>query len=510
MPKITLPESPATYVSRAKLEAAAAADVDVRHQILVRSANDFEWWVDFFGTVYEPRNVGTTEPEILPAFVSDWQRPYFRHLEDHYVRKMGILVEKTRDMRVTWSTLFWFFHKWRFSNRFSGLLGSWKQDFTDNGQPDSLFGKLDIIIEYLPAWMLPKGWDPKKHRKELTLINPENGSILSGESSNRNFSRSGRYSAIFFDEAAIWPDLEESLTAATQSTDCRIIVSTPKGQNAFYRLKESGKIDTYRMHWSMRPDRDLAWYEAQKAKMTDVQVAQELDISYTKSLSGVVYPLWQETIPSHIDYTPDLPLYIFMDFGIRDPTAMLWCQVKNDRLRIIDCFEKAGQAADYYIPFIKGEVPGNWPYTYSADEMEKIHLHYPWGPVNIFGDPAGKQRGQASGESIVSLYKQHGITLVTKESSKYWNNRYTATSLFLKGLEWNQERCQDLNKAMLNARYQEVNPDQDHGSSQMPIHDWTSHYRSALEYGCVNLRKQTLASFRRPEPTRTVRGYDRL
>jgi len=102
-------------------------------------------------------------------------------------------------MGVTWMIVAWIVWKWLFADGFNALMGSRKEDLVDNKAADSLFGKAEYIIERLPNWMWPIGWDSSKHRTFAKIINPENDNTIQGESANRDFSRQGRYSCLVGD-----------------------------------------------------------------------------------------------------------------------------------------------------------------------------------------------------------------------------------------------------------------------------------------------------------------------
>ena len=74
-------------------------------------------------------------------------------------------------------------------------------------------------------------------------------------------------------------------------------------------------IRKYRLHWSKHPLKTMAWYEAQKKKRTRVDVAKELDISYDASVTGAVYPDYQNLVTlKKIDYDVNLRTYTVWDF----------------------------------------------------------------------------------------------------------------------------------------------------------------------------------------------------
>lgn len=144
-----------------------------------------------------------------------------------------------------------------------------------------------------------------------------------------------------------------------------------------------------------------------------------------------------------------------------------------------------------------------------------ISRHAVWGQPVVFGDPAGNQRAQTSGVSIIDIYRAHGLHVVTKPEAQRFKERFTRTQMLLPDLEVNLvedsdiDDCAELDEAILNARFPERGADATTTSEILkPIHNWTSHYRSALEYLAVNLPRRRMGLRRRPAPVRARYVYE--
>jgi hypothetical protein len=118
-------------------------------------------------------------------------------------------------------------------------------------------------------------------------MNRENDSVLVGEAGT-NIGRGNRTSIYFVDEAAFL-DKPESIDAAlSQTSNCKIHVSTPNGNgNPFYRKRMGGVVPVFTFSWQDDPRKDKAWYREQKSKLDPVIVAQEIDLDYQSSASRV-------------------------------------------------------------------------------------------------------------------------------------------------------------------------------------------------------------------------------
>lgn len=255
---------------------------------------DIIYWVNLFAATYDPRKT----PSTIPFITYPYEDKLILNLVDSIINQKDILIEKSRDMGVTWCVLLVFTWFWCFKGEgFDFLVGSRKEQYIDTiGNMDTLLEKIRFLIRNMPVWMRPKGFDFKTHSNYLKILNPDTKATITGEATNNNFSRSGRRRAIFFDEFAFWECDEAAWRASSDSTNCRIVVSTPCGfNNHFAKLRwldpPCMKIET--LHWRLHPEKDQAWYEneCQRRGNDPVAIAQELDINYEGSASGILFEI---------------------------------------------------------------------------------------------------------------------------------------------------------------------------------------------------------------------------
>lgn len=221
-----------------------------------------------------------------------------------FERRTDGQVVKSRDMGWSWLILGFGVACWQsFPSRmpFTATYGSRKQELVDKfGDMDTLFEKVRFMVNYLPSWMLPKGFNPREHATFMRLINPETDSILKGESSNNDFARAGRQTMVVFDEFAAWPGGGyAAYTAASESTRCRLTISTPQGKfNKFADLHfgVGVKVDELESHWPEHPWKDDRWYAHQTTRFTKVELAQEVDLDFEGSQAGRLFPMFDERI----------------------------------------------------------------------------------------------------------------------------------------------------------------------------------------------------------------------
>lgn len=241
-------------------------------------------FVNDWGMTFDPRNPERGLPATVPFLLFPKQAVFLNWLRDRWLGREDGLVEKSRDMGLSWLCVA--FGAWMFLFHPGTVVGfgSRKEEYVDKlGDPKSLFWKLRQFINLLPIEFRPEGWDEKKHAPHMRAINPENGAAIVGEAGD-NIGRGNRTSVYFKDESAFYERPETIDAALSQTSNCKIDVSTPNGNgNPFYRKRHGGKIKVFTFHWRDDPRKDQAWYDKQRETLDPVILAQEVEIDYNAS-----------------------------------------------------------------------------------------------------------------------------------------------------------------------------------------------------------------------------------
>lgn len=247
-------------------------------------------WLDRFGWTYDPR---LTTPEI-PFRLFPRQVEYLEWLEEREKNQEDGLVEKSRDMGLTWLSCGFAIHRWLHRAGYAAGFGSRKYDYVDKlGDPDCIFEKLRFIIRKLPFDQLPVGWEEKKHSRLGLLMNPVTRATITGEGGDQ-IGRGGRKSIYFVDEAAYIEHPSIIDRALSQTTRTRIFISTPNNPGDLFDTKRhSGSIKVFTFNWQSDPRKSQEWHDAEVARIGRVAVAREIDIDYTASIEGIAIPgMW--------------------------------------------------------------------------------------------------------------------------------------------------------------------------------------------------------------------------
>lgn len=243
---------------------------------IIQFVNDWVWTQD-------PRK----KPSVIPFVLFPAQENYMKWRQDRRDNKEPGVIEKSRDMGATWLNVCYHVYFWLFEPAYKGAFGSRKAELVDKlGDPDCIFEKIRLLLMNLPGWMLPNYRD-----NQFKLINDDNGSTITGEGGD-NMGRGGRSSIYDLDEFAFVERPLKVDAAVSNNSDVLFYTSTPNGTgNVFFQKRFGGEIPVFTFWWRDDPRKDDAWYAKKKKTLHPIVLAQEVDLDYHASRSGVLIPI---------------------------------------------------------------------------------------------------------------------------------------------------------------------------------------------------------------------------
>ncbi len=351
-------------------------DPDFASDMYKLCKQDILFWMNCFCWTEDPRK----EPSMLPFITYPFQDKIIKEIQKSINEKKNMIIEKCRDMGMSWIMVYVFQHYWLFGgsgNHF--LIGSRTEEEIDTvGVMDSIFEKARYNLYRQPKEFLPVGFRKDRHDSFCKLINPQTGSYLKG-TSNKYFGTGGRYKAIFLDEFSKWDHKDESCwQACSDASPCKIAVSSANGMNnLFYRLRsgKAGKIKVHRIEWRLHPEKDTRWYKREENERTPSDLASNVNIDYQASVGRRAAENWKTR--THVKFCrreTNLPLELNCDFNVN---PMFW--VVSQTIKGIRYTFK-----EYYIETALTEnVIGEFIYDY-RDQYDKT--------IYIYGDYQGFAR----------------------------------------------------------------------------------------------------------------------
>jgi hypothetical protein len=303
---------------RKRLLGAAKTSASWRAKLTAASARSSIFWLNAFGWTFLQKQIGDDGKEIsvvegrmvegrrqsphLPFITWKVQDEALIELQDAIENGNDVLVSKARDMGASWIILAMFQWFWQFRPSTTFLELSRKEVLVDQpGNMDSLFEKHRYLIKRQPEWLRPS----RMKDNRLQLENGDNGSVLIGESTNKDAGQAARKTAILLDEFARVKDGDEIDLSTADTSACRIFNSTPGGPNAhFTRVWRAMKAGTragtiIELPWWRHPDKGRGaaeyfdaergecrwtspWYARQRDRRTKRNLAQNVDMEHGK------------------------------------------------------------------------------------------------------------------------------------------------------------------------------------------------------------------------------------
>lgn len=247
-------------------------------------------FINDWGMTYDPRNLEIGLPATVPFILFPKQREWIDYVMRKWRERNSGLNEKSRECGVTWLAVSLACTLCIFHEGLAIGFGSRKTEYVDKiGTNKPILPKGRIFMENLPA-EFRAGYEPWRDSPYMRINFPQTGSIIAGEGGD-DIGRGDRTSIYFFDEAAHHPRQELVEASLSQTTNCRIDMSSVRGMNNLFAQKRwGGKIEVFIFDWRDDPRKDQAWYDKQCANLDPVVVAQEIDRDYSASVKGIVIP----------------------------------------------------------------------------------------------------------------------------------------------------------------------------------------------------------------------------
>lgn len=419
------------------------------------------------------------------------QFPFVHRRIDMAYGGRDVLRPKSRQMMASWIACFTRLHKVMFRPEYSGIVTSRKEALVDDGGEnstfDSLLGRVRYLYGSLPDFLQAAAPLTFSH---LRVSCPQIGSHIKGESTNPNVGRGGTYDDGLGDEWAFVPQSAQAYRSLRSAVHKQLeLQSTPNGpSNNFAELwdRTPPSFIRDRLHWTEHPLRysgglteggkpTSPWYEAECAKIATADgIARELDIDFSASVSGLVYPefSYDRHMRNDIFYDPDLQLHMGMDFGIGAATAALFFQLHGREVWVLRDYELENAAAVANAENV-------------ASTIGKIGFRGERSELACHGDPAGNAREIATGSTVIREYRQAGFTNFSTPRAKVLDGIRLVRRLLAQGRLYFSVDCALVPKRVADYRF----PTDDIGGvkGDTPVKNRATHLMDALRYGVTGV-----------------------
>lgn len=321
----------------------------------------------------------------------------------------------------------------------------------------------DVAWSYVKRYGLTiPGAEPNE--SELRLDLPGGRRLRLYGADNYDRLRGGYLDGVILDEYAdmdprAWSEVIRPMLADRKGW--AVFIGTPKGRNAFWELWDRAGTDPewYRIMLKASETGLLAPEELADARrvMTPEQYDQEFECSFNAAIMGAYFAREMQAAENdkrigRVPWEPKLPVHTAWDLGIGDATAIWFCQVMNQEIRLIDYLENSGVGLDWYVKQLKDK-----PYNYDS------HL--------LPHDAEVRELG--SGQTRVETLRGLGLNGIRVIPAQRKEDQINAARVILPRCWFDEEKTKRGTEAL--RQYRAEFDEKRKALRDRPLHDWTSH-----------------------------------
>ena len=471
-----------------------------------------------------------------------------------------VFWSKCRGWGATWIGALIGLWGWTFSQDWPGsppwnvLMLSRKEELVDSKQQRSIFWKIRRLMRDMPEWQLPVGWNPDLMDQKMVILNPENGNELAGESTTTKAGRGDRVTFAWLDELSAMPNADDTWATLAETTDHRWGVYTESLEEGSFTYdngigrKGAEDVESFpyllESDWQENPLNDDVWLERQRNRYASKPeaFAREILRNPHEGVTTWVYP-WAHSKEITDSYKPTMGYepYITVDPGFRDPTVMIAVQEQpNDDLVTLDSYAMAGKEADYFAPLLKPELFESIPdwiekewitwfspfvdengnalsFMYDRRAIEFATTVHRMGLPKFIGDTYGESMVGSSKDSVYSRWRKYGIFInadrktgdaITKNVriGRTFNGRREAMNDRAARFQFaGTPGARMVLKALKQYKFKPVGDRPTQTEPKAPLHDWASHYATAMEFLAVYVSNSKSIGGRKLSPPKKAK-----
>ena len=258
------------------------------------------------------------------------------------------------------------------------------------------------------------------------------------------------------------------------------LIGTPKSMNnIFYdyylKAQSDDKWFLYKAKASDTKIVEQDELDAALAIMGEAKYNQEYECSFTGNVVGSIYgdlvdDLDEAKRIGGVPYNPAHLVHTAWDLGYTDATAIIFFQLINHNIHIIDCYENEKEALPHYAEYLK--------------EKEYIYGNH-YAPHDI------EQTDFSSGYTRREVANNYGIRFRVAPRIPLEDGIH-AVKMILPRCKIDSDKCSDLLIALRH--YHRKYNDKERVYKLKPVHDFSSHINDALRCLATGIQEETITN----------------
>lgn len=215
----------------------------------------------------------------------------------------------------------------------------------------------------------------------------------------------------------------------------------------------------------------------------------EFDTRY----SGAVYAqhVRKDRVTNRVQHDPAYPVYTAWDRGYGDANSIVFYQVGNGEIFVIDSYENNFQDVRHYCEVLLGrqivvdernkDTGAIQKWHFGEDLPAHVHRRnyvYHHSMAHFVPHDAASKFIEAGGRSMIEQAREFGVRMhlvrATDQGSSEMAARMTLPKCWI-----NADRCKDLVRSLMHYHYKW--DEERKRYSQVPFHDWSSNFCDAFE-----------------------------
>lgn len=327
------------------------------------------------------------------------------------------------------------------------------------------------VIDYIPPELVES---KNQQQMKIKLVNGSQLCLIGSDNYQNSLIGSNAIGIVFSEWALCDPMAYPYARPILSSNNGFVIfVSTPRGKNHFHDLFQialNNPNDWFAERLTVVDTKHIEMSTIQReldsGEVSEDLIQQEYFCSFSRGVEGAYYSKYIDKMKlkhqiSDVSWDASREVHTAWDLGVRDSTVILFFQMVNNSINIIETYENSKVGLEHYIKILESK-------------SYKFGQHIAPHDISV--------REFGSGITRLEKARNLGINFIIAPKLSIEDGIEAVRSL-LSRVNIDQRSCKTFIKAIES--YRQVYDHKNKSYSSRPLHDWSSHWADALRYLAV-------------------------